>query len=473
VSTSTWDAWQAANNLKVSWNSPASVATLNDANFVAQAQALIGTGATPYGTIPGNPPGTLYTVEGNAASAASAISSAAKVVDVQYSLPYVAHACMEVLNCTVDYVAGVKCDIYAPTQNGKGVLAIAMQLTGLAASQINVHTTYLGGGLGRKYETDFVSQAIQVGMALQKPVKLMWPRSEDFTHDQYRPMALVHAQAGLNSAGSIVGWAYRNISPSILSQRGAVLGATGDSQGYESSNALPYSLGSFVTEYVSHPSPIPVGFWRSVGASINSFAVECMMDELAAAAGVDPLQFRLNNLTNQRWINVLNAAATLSKWSSKPATGHYRGVAITSAFNSVVAEVVEISNVTATGLRVNTVSVVLDNYLTVNPGQVQAQLMGGVVHGMNAALYGRQSFTNGVPYAKNFNNSRMIKAGEMPQVNMQLMPNPSQADSTIPIGGVGELGVPAFAPALANAYFKATGTRVRKLPFFPNATMSD
>jgi isoquinoline 1-oxidoreductase beta subunit len=232
-------------------------------------------------------------------------------------------------------------------------------------------------------------------------------------------------------------------------------------------------LGSFVTEWVNHPSPIPLGFWRSVGASINSFGVECMIDELANAAGVDPVQFRLSKLTNQRWINVLSAVATLSNWSSKPQSGHYRGVAITTAFNSIVAEVVEISNVTATGLRVNTVSVVLDNYLTVNPGQVQAQLMGGVVHGMNAALYGRQTFTNGVAFAQNFNNSKMILAGEMPQVNMQIIPNPSQSDSTQAIGGVGELGVPAFAPALANAYFKATGTRVRTLPFFPNARMDD
>ena len=133
---------------------------------------------------------------------------------------------------------------------------------------------YLGGGLGRKAETDFVSQAIQVAMAVGKPVKLTWPREEDFTRDQYRPMGLVHGKAGLDAGGNITGWSYRNISPSILGQRGAVLGPKGDSQGYEASQALPYNIGTRLTEWVSHPSPIPVGFWRSVGASINTFAVE-------------------------------------------------------------------------------------------------------------------------------------------------------------------------------------------------------
>jgi isoquinoline 1-oxidoreductase beta subunit len=454
----------------VKWTLPANASTLNDAQFLADAQQLA-LNATPYVAGAANGPGTLYTVEASAQDTNAAIAGAAKTVEAVYTLPYVAHACMEVLNCTVDYVPGVKCDIYAPTQGGKGVLSLAVLLTGLPASQINVTTTFLGGGLGRKYELDFVSQAIQVGMAVKRPVKLTWPREEDFTHDQYRPMAVVRAKAGLDTSGNITGWAYRNVSPSILGQRGSVLGPKGDSQGSESSQALPYDFGARLVEWVSHPSPIPVGFWRSVGASINTFAVESMIDELAAAAGQDPYQYRRSKLTDPRWIAVLDTAAALGTWDAPLPAGRARGIAIGPAFNSIVAEVVEISSVTATSIKVNRVSVAIDCYISVNPGSVEAQLTGGVVHGLNAALYGKQNFVNGAAQSKNFNKSRMIRLNEMPQVAVTIMPNPAGASRTVPIGGVGELGVPTLAPALANAYAKLTGNRVRTLPFFPNATM--
>jgi isoquinoline 1-oxidoreductase subunit beta len=472
VGPNTWDTWQAADELRLSWNVPASASNLNNAQFISEAQALL-VSATPYAAGGANPPGTLYTVEGAAGPVNAAIAGAAKTVDATYTLPYVSHACMEVLNCTVNYVAGVSCEIWAPTQSGNSVLSIAMKLTGLPAAQITVHTTYLGGGLGRKAEVDFVSQAIQVAMAINKPVKLMWPRDQDFTRDQYRPMGLIHVKAGLDNSGNILGWAYRNVSPSILGQRGVPLGPTGDSQGYEGSENLPYIFGTRVTEWVSHPAPIPVGFWRSVGASLNTFAVESMIDELAHAAGIDPYLYRRSRLTNPRWIAVLDAAATLGNWTSALPSGHGRGIAIGTAFNSIVAEVVEISNVTSTGLRVNTVACVIDCYLPVNPGSLQAQLQGGIVHGMNAALYGQQTFVNGVAQTSNFNHNRMIKFSEMPQISTQIIPAPAAADRKVPIGGAGELGVPTFAPALANAYFKATGTRIRSLPFFPGARMGD
>ena len=469
VGGNTWDAWQAAKRMQVAWTLPANAARLSSAQFLADAQALAAT-ATPY--VPGgaNPPGTLYTVEGNPVDTQTALAAADHVVEATYTLPYVAHGCMEVLNCTVDYVAGVKCDIYAPTQSARSVLSLAVTLTGLPANRVTVNTTYLGGGLGRKAEVDFVSQAIQVGMALGRPVKLMWPREEDFTHDQYRPMALVSARGGLDKNGNLVGWAYRNVSPSILAQRGSVLGPKGDSQGIEGAQSLPYALPNRLTEYVTHPSPIPVGFWRSVGASINTFAVESMIDELADAAGEDPYLFRRGLLTDPRWTAVLDGAANLGGWGSALAAGRGRGIAIGTAFNSIVAEVVEVS-FTSTSLRVERVSVVLDSYLSLNPGSIEAQLTGGVVHGLNAALYGRQTFANGAAQSKNFKNSRMIRLSEMPEVHVAIMPNPPVSDRGRIIGGVGELGVPTLAPALANAYYQATGQRLRTLPFFPNATM--
>jgi isoquinoline 1-oxidoreductase subunit beta len=470
VGPNTWDTWQAAKRLNINWSLPTNASALNSTQFLADAQQLA-ISATPYAPGAANGPGTLYTVEQSGGDADAAISAAAKSVEAIYTLPYVAHACMEVLNCTVDYVPGVKCDVYAPTQSAKNVLSLVVSLTGLPASQVSVHTTYLGGGLGRKAEVDFVSQALQVAMAVQRPVQLVWPREEDFTHDQYRPMALIHTRAGLDSNGNIVGWTYRNVSPSILAQRGVPLGAKGDSQGIEGAQSLPYDLGACLTEYVTHPSPIPVGFWRSVGASLNTFGVESMIDELAAAAGEDPYLFRRTRLTDPRWIAVLDAAADLGNWSAPLSTGRARGIAIGTAFNSIVAEVVEISSVTSSSIRVSRVSVALDCYLAVNPGSIEAQLTGGVVHGLNAALYGKQTFVNGAAQSKNFNKSRMIRLSEMPQVGVTIIPSPQSASRTVPIGGVGELGVPTLAPALANAYFRLTGIRARSLPFFPNATM--
>jgi isoquinoline 1-oxidoreductase beta subunit len=472
VGTNTWDAWQAAKRLSVSWTLPANVAQLNTAQFTADAQALL-TSATPYVAGGANPAGTLYTVERSTADANAAIAGAAKVLDNTYSLPYVAHATLEVLNCTVDYVAGVRCEVWAPTQSAKTALSLIMSITGMPASQVTVHTTYLGGGLGRKAEVDFISQAVQVGMALGRPVKLMWPREEDFSHDQYRPMALVRVRAGLDANNYVAGWTYRNVSPSILGQRGSVLGSTGDSQGSEASQSLPYNFGARLVEWVSHTAPIPVGFWRSVGASINTFAVESMIDELATAAGQDAYQFRRARLTDPRWLAVLDAAAAAANWTTPPPAGTARGIAIGTAFSSIVAQVVEITGVTSSSIKVSKVTVAIDCYMPVSPGSIEAQITGGVVHGMNAALWGRQTFVNGAAQAKNFNNSRMMRLNEMPAVKVVIMPAPAVASRSVAIGGVGELGVPTFAPALAAAYFKLTGTRQRSLPFFPNATMSD
>jgi isoquinoline 1-oxidoreductase beta subunit len=461
---------RAANRLSVRWTLPPGADSLDTSRFIADGRAL-SLDAPAYVPKGANGPGTLYTVErvGDAAGALDRLS--AKQLDATYTLPYVSHACMEVLNCAVDFVPGQRCDIYVPTQVAKSVLTLAVNMTGLSGSQVTVHTTFLGGGLGRKAEVDFVGQALQVGMALKRPVLLVWPREEDFSHDQYRPMAVVRARAGLDAAGNITAWVYRNVSPSIAAQRGSSLGALGDGQGTEGAQGLPYACGSRLVEWVAHPAPIPVGYWRSVGASINTFVVESMIDELAAAAGQDPLQFRRGILTHPRWLGVLEAAAQLANWNAPPARGSARGIAVGTAFNSIVATVVEVSG-NAKSFRVNRVSVALDSYLVVNPANVQAQLSGGVVHGLNAALYGQQTFTNGAADRKNFNVNRMIRLQEMPEVNVILVPSPAVPDRKVAIGGVGELGVPTLAPALANAFFRLTGQRVRSLPFHPDAKMS-
>jgi isoquinoline 1-oxidoreductase beta subunit len=466
---------QAARRLSVKWTLPANAARWNTAQFVADAQALA-LQATPYAAGAANGPGTLHTVEatGDALAELAKAVPGRKLVEANYVLPFVSHACMEVLNCTVDLVPGVRCTVYAPTQVANAALTRVLQMTGLTADKVTFITTLLGGGLGRKLEIDFICQAVQLALALKRPVQLVWPREEDFGHDQYRPMAVVRARAAVDAAGNIAAWAYRNVSPSIRAQRGVVLGATGDSQGYEAAQALPYAFGNRLTEWVNQPTPIPVGYWRSVGASINTFAVESMIDELAAASGIDPVQFRRSKLASDpRWLAVLDRVAALGSWSTPVGKGTARGIAIGSAFNSICAAVVEVTGSSAASFTVKRVSVVLDAYLTVNPGNVESQLTGGVVHGLNAALYGQQTFTNGAADRHNFNRNRMMRPREMPAVSVALIQSGVAANPAVAIGGVGELGVPTVAPALANAVFRLSGQRVRSLPFFPNATMGD
>ncbi|MGD0630994.1 MAG: molybdopterin cofactor-binding domain-containing protein [Terracidiphilus sp.] len=477
VGPNTWDTWQAALNVQANWTPPANANTLNDANFQAESTSALTTN-TPYSPSGPNTAPTLYTVEGNLVAANAAIAGAAKMFSEQYSLPYVAHNQLEPLSCTVNYIAGVSCDVYVSTQVASSVLALVNQLTGLPLNKIHVHTTWLGGGLGRRIETDFVSQAIQVAMAVGQPVQLLWPREQNFLRDQYRPLSLVQVNAGLTASGSIAGWACTNVSESILGQRGYPVGAVGDSQATEGTTALPYNLGALSTQWVSHPSPIPVGFWRSVGMSVNTFAVESAICELATLAGQDEYQFRLGLLNNARWTGVLEAVANLCNWTAGPPSGHFYGMAVTTYANSYVAMVVDLSlnsNLDYDGqpklFTVNTVYIALDCYLAVNPGQIQTQLAGGMVHGFNAALYGRQSFVNGAAQFSNFDHNRVIRMDEMPTVQVTLIPNPTQSTFEATLGGVGELGVMCIAPAMANAYFKASGNRIRTLPFFPNAVM--
>ena len=510
VAADTWNAINYANALAPAWKLPAGATRLNDAQFLADGNSLVSQTTLPS-TQPGivtgtsvTPSATLYTVAGSYAATEPAVAQAGQVVDVVYTLPYVAHAAMEVLSCTVDYKPGVSCTIYASTQVQQNALKLVFLLlrqlgdTTIApitngvwdTSRIQISTTFLGGALGRKLEVDFISQAVQTAVAVAKlaagprPVKLMWTREQDFTHDQYRPMAVVRARAGVNGSGNtatIAGLEYRVVSPSIALQRGSVLntnpaaGVVGDSQGSEGARDLPYAMGSQLIEYVTHPSQIPLGYWRSVGASINVFAVESFMDELAVAVGADSYQFRRNQLLStissgaadaaiaQRWLAVLDSAATLGSWG-KPAAGNFQGIAVGAAFNSIIAMVVELS-ATATSITVKKVSVALDSYLVVNPDSAIAQMQGGVVHALNATLYGRQTFVNGVAQRANFNTYSMIRSSSMPDVQVVLTQPTTLARSSV-IGGVGELGVPALAPAIAHAFFKATGKRVRSLPFF-------
>lgn len=463
VAKTTGTAIKAARSLSVTWNLPANAAQMDSVAITAKATTLMASG-------------TGAVAEGNVANATTAYNGAAKKLEFNYDVPYLAHACMEPLACTasVTLTNGVptSCEVWAATQAQSWTAATAAAITGIAdPTRITVHTTFLGGGLGRKIEQDYIAHAITASKMLGVPVKVVWSREEDFGHDQYRPMALSRVRVGLDASNNIVSWSNRIVSPSIIYQRWPQFMPNGvDSQSIEGATALPYKLGTTAVEYIRHDSPIPVGFWRSVGHSINAFVVESAIDQAALAANIDPLTFRQKLLANSpRHLAVLNAAAALGGWTTKVPSGRARGIALAESFGTIVAQVVEISG-TATSIKVNKVACVVDAGKIVNPDQVTAQMQGGIVHGLAAALWGKITFTNGVSTVTNFNKYRMLRMSDMPAVTVQIL------SSTLPPSGCGEPGVPPIAPAVANAYARlpTVGKRLTSLPFFPAAsTMGD
>lgn len=460
VSTDTWSAQRIADQIasSIKWTPPANLASRDTASLFAAAQGLV-TSATA----------TTHVYETLGSATPEAVLANAKVkVDATYNLPFLAHACMEVLNCTAS-VTATSAEVWAPTQ-GQGLCFGTVQaVTGLPASAIKIHTTFLGGGLGRKFDQDFVAEAVKIAKAVGKPVKLTWSRRQDFQNDMYRPSATIRVQAGLDAQKAVAGWLYRNVSPSINIQRNSKPGNNPEDTGaVAGATDLPYAMGSRRVEFVPLPTDIPLGYWRSVGESYNTFAVESAIDELALAGGLDPMAFRKTLAAGDaRAMGVLNLVDQLSGWSAGPApSGSARGVAFLKGFGSYIAMVAQVSS-SSGQVKVGKVFCAIDCGVAVNPDQIEAQVQGGIVHGLAATLWGEVKFANGVPNVVNFSNYRMMRLREMPAVSVGIVP------STAAPGGVGETGVPCVAPAVANAWAKLTGNRVRTLPFQPGARMSD
>jgi isoquinoline 1-oxidoreductase beta subunit len=458
IAATTWDAMRAAKSLSVNWALPIDAAS-NDTNAITARAAWLLNNATPI----------VAPQSTNVGHLPQALLAPNVAINSTYSLPFLAHAAMEPLNCTVRYVPGSPgtCEVWAPTQAPDAVASTAQGLCP-TGTIIKVTNTLVGGGFGRKFEQDFIREAVQVGMAYPDyPIKLTWPREQDFSYDQFRPMAMSRIQAAASpSTGKISAWSHRIVTPSIAAQRGADPNKI-DNSAVDGAAELPYALDPYLVEYIRHDATIPVGYWRSVGMSINTFAVESAIDELAVAIGADPIQFRLNNLNDQRMTNVLTALKTLSNWSTAPASGRARGVAIAKGFGSWVGQVAEISvNATSGAVTVHRVSSVIDVGTAINPDAIKGQIEGAVAQAMAATLWAQQTFVNGVPQSTNFNKYRPVRLQEMPQVDVQVLQGGG-------VGGVGEPGVPCVAPAIANAYAKLKGETVRKrsLPFFPGTTL--
>jgi len=454
VASNTWAAFKAADALSVSWTLPATASQLSSAAITTQARSLMSTGTagSPAAEVLGDAPG--------------AYTAATTKIEATYELPYLPHVCMEVLNCTAS-VTPTSCEVWVPTQAASWVQGTAMAITGLPASAITVHPTLLGGGLGRKIEQDYVSQAITVAKAVGKPVKLTWRREEDLAHDQYRPTGLVRVRLGADSTGRITSLATRTVAPSPLFQRGWMAPTGNDN--VEGAEGLPYAIPNRLVEYVRHPAAVPVGFWRSVGNSINTFAVESALDEMAVALKQDPLVFRRSLLgSDPRTLAVLNRAASDIGWATNPAKGVARGLAVSNGFGSIVAMAVEVSQPTTGVMKVLRVACAVDCGLAVNPGQVESQMQGGIIQGISSAFWGQTTFTKGVASSRNFSNTRMLLMKETPSITTSIIPSGLEN-----LGGIGEVAVPPMAPALANAWFQLTGVRLRSQPFFPAANRMD
>jgi isoquinoline 1-oxidoreductase beta subunit len=399
---------------------------------------------------------------------AGALAAAVKKVDATYILPFLAHATMEPMNCTVN-VRADGCDIWVPTQNQTGVLASAVAITGLKPEQIKVHTTFLGGGFGRRFERDFVEEALLLSRATGKPVKLVWTREEDIQNDFYRPMNATRIKGAIDKSGRVTAWSHTVVCPSIFARVFPQMMKNGiDNAAVEGVENIEYGIPNLLVEYVRLDTAVPVGFWRSVGSSHNAFTVESFVDELANAAGKDPLEFRLGMLAaHPRAQRVLQVAAEKAGWGKPLTKGQARGIAYHLSFGSYVAEVAEISVDRKTGaITVHNVTCAVDCGSVVNPAIVKAQMMGGLTMGLSAALKEKIEFAGGGVKSSNFADYELLRMSEAPEVEVHIVKSGEK------LGGIGEPGVPPVAPAVANAVFKATGARLRRLPMNPETVLA-
>ncbi|HMU61825.1 MAG TPA: xanthine dehydrogenase family protein molybdopterin-binding subunit, partial [Gemmatimonadales bacterium] len=413
-----------------------------------------------------------------AGDAAGILAGSTSIIEAAYDAPYLAHATMEPQNCTA-WVHDGAVEVWAPTQfqmgpgflNHGGARGVAADAAGVSTGDVTIHTTFLGGGFGRRLEVDYVTEAVQVAKELDRPVQVIWSREDDTQHDFYRPTTAHALSAVLGGDGMPVAWRQRIACQSIIrnwipgwmpdfamSLAGALEHGV-DPSAVEGSADLPYAVPNLLVDWRELTVPVPVGFWRSVGHSQNSFVTESFVDELAAVAGQDPVAYRRALLTDEpRMRAVLDLAATEAGWGTPLPDGRARGVAIVRSFGSIVAQVAEVSITPAGIIQVHRVTCAVDCGTAVNPGLIEAQMQGGVVFGLTAALYGEITIAKGRVQQNNFYDYEMVRMPAAPVVDVHIVP------SAEPPGGVGEPGVPPIAPAVANAVFALTGQRLRRLP---------
>ena len=379
--------------------------------------------------------------------------------EADYELPFLAHATMEPQNCTVRLTPGA-CEVWTGTQVVARVQKAAAETAGVPIDKVTVHNHLIGGGFGRRLETDMVASAVRIAKHLDAPVKVVWTREEDIRHDIYRPVYRDVISASL-SGGKIVGWKYRISGSSIMArwfpggyQHGIDIDAV------DSAVDIPYDIPNLQVEYVrAEPPAVPTGFWRGVGPNNNVFAVECFMDELARKAGMDPIAFRRGMLeTKPRFRDVLDLVAEKSDWGKPLPARVGRGVCLQPSFASFIATVVEAEVDNQGEVRLRRVTSAVDTGIAVNPDTIAAQLQGGLIFGLTAALYGEITIAKGRVQQSNFNDYRMLRIDEVPNIEVHVVRSGEDP------GGIGETGCTAGPPALRNAIYAATGVALRRLP---------
>lgn len=406
-------------------------------------------------------PGASAKKEGDVAAVKA---KAVKKIEAVYELPYLAHAPMEPLNAVAD-VKPDSCEIWVGTQFQTVDAMTAAAITGLKPNQIKLHTTLLGGGFGRRAVPDahFVAEAVQVSKAIKNPVKVVWTREDDIRGGYYRPAAHHVLNAGIDASGKPLFWQQQIVCQSFATGtpfEGALIKDGVDVVAVEGSADLAYHIPNMLVNWNMAPAGVPTLWWRSVGHSHNAFVTETFIDELAKLAGKDPYQYRRSLLENHpRHKRVLETVAEKSGWGKPLPAGRARGIAVHESFGSFIAYVAEVSIPKPGAVKVHKVVGAVDCGPVVNPDTVKAQIEGGVVFGLTAALYGEITFEKGRVKQSNFHDYRMLRMNEAPVVEVHIV------DSTEKMGGVGEPGVPPVAPAVANALFVLTGRRIHKLPF--------
>ena len=455
VARGTWQAMQAARQMVVEWQGRPAGA-LDSALIERQLEHAARAAAREAG-------GAVFHQQGDAAVA---LAHSARRLEALYRAPYLAHATMEPMNCTARVSAdGREVEVWAPTQVPGLARAVAARVAGVAASQVRLHMTLMGGGFGRRLEVDHVAQAVRVAMDTGgRPVQLLWPREEDFSHDVYRPAGAALLQGGLDSSGRLLALAIHSAGDAVAprwAERNAPLLVGPDGMDKTTSEGLfdlPYAIAHQRIAHVATRSGVPVGNWRSVGHSHNAFFSEGFIDELAHAAGADPLAFRLRLLADMpRHAAVLSLAAERAGWGRPPPAGRARGLALHESFGSIVAMVMEVS--LADGRpRVHRVVCAADCGTVIHPDGVAQQVEGSVVFGLTAALHGRIDIVGGAVVQKNFPDQPLMALRDTPAIETHLVA------SEAPPTGMGEPAVPPVAPALANALFALTGQRPRDLP---------
>jgi isoquinoline 1-oxidoreductase beta subunit len=442
VADNTWAALRGLERLKLQWK--------NGPNGAVQQHQLVAD-LDAASQKPG-------AEAARAGDAAAALQRAATHIDAVYHQPFLAHATMEPMNCTVHWRKDV-CEIWVGTQAPDRMLARLADM-GLKPAQIQLHNQLIGGGFGRRLETDGIEAAVRIARHVDAPVKVVWSREEDIQHDKYRPYYIDRIAAGLNSDGWPIAWRH-TIAGSAVSAvySGEALKNGVDDDAVECAADPVYKLANLDVRFVqTEPAGVPTSWWRGVGPTRSVFVVESFIDELATAAKRDPLQYRRALLKSPRMRAVLDLAADKAAWGEPLPKGHGRGVAVQFAFGSYLAQITEVFVGADGETRVKRVVCALDCGQVVNPDIVRAQLEGGAMFGLSAALFNEITFANGRVQQSNFNDFRSLRIDEAPQIDTYLM-----ASEESP-GGVGETGTSCAAAALCNAIFAATGTRIRTLP---------